>query len=539
MTSILGWARHRKWLLISTILVSILVSSLGIQVADRSNVVGNPIKIGVGNEKVITLGHVAYASVLVDYTYDGVDDNVQFQAALDALPATGGRIVDVSAVQKNFSATVTRAIPNVTIVGSGQGSYFANDGGTALFTAGGNNWKFEDLRTDAGGINMGATTGWQWINVNNGSGTVYDLRTPAGSIVNGAFTANTLNTHTIPAGTDTFAMLAATQELTNKTLNASVAKGTWTASGTWTIPAVTLGGTLTLNGQTLDAGSGGALITTSASDNGLIIRTSVASGDGARFYLSRSSNTIAVGNEIGDIYFQGKDAVGGYFQWGLIENEITDVGDGTEAALFRWNLANAGGSNVAMTLSSAGTGWFDKNLEVDEYIQQTEMAAPGAGAANTVRTYAVVGGDTLTDYSAVFQDGTVVIIAEETTPLDSPIFKQPSGVTVIEKMIKPHPGLIQFVMEYPTGEQFVIRQIEYHDAEKIAANDGSESTILPDGWEVTTSRERIDKQVGILDKEIDLLLEERLTSTLGEVESIDKQLAELYKKRQLEVSRKN
>jgi hypothetical protein len=37
-------------------------------------------------------------------------------------------------------------------------------------------------------------------------------------------------------------LIAATQELTGKTLNASVAKGTWTASGTWTIPAVTLGG---------------------------------------------------------------------------------------------------------------------------------------------------------------------------------------------------------------------------------------------------------------------------------------------------------
>ena len=36
-----------------------------------------------------------------------------------------------------------------------------------------------------------------------------------------------------------------TQELDNKTLDAAVAKGTWTASGTWTIPAVTLNGAVT------------------------------------------------------------------------------------------------------------------------------------------------------------------------------------------------------------------------------------------------------------------------------------------------------
>ena len=37
-----------------------------------------------------------------------------------------------------------------------------------------------------------------------------------------------------------------TLELTNKTLNASVGKGTWTASGTWTLPAMTFGGAVQL-----------------------------------------------------------------------------------------------------------------------------------------------------------------------------------------------------------------------------------------------------------------------------------------------------
>ncbi len=55
---------------------------------------------------------------------------------------------------------------------------------------------------------------------------------------------STGNTRTlkVPDFDGTIATLAGTEELDNKTLDSSVAKGTWTVSGTWTIPAVTLGG---------------------------------------------------------------------------------------------------------------------------------------------------------------------------------------------------------------------------------------------------------------------------------------------------------
>lgn len=46
--------------------------------------------------------------------------------------------------------------------------------------------------------------------------------------------------------------VSSTDELDNKTLDSSVGKGTWTASGTWTLPAITLGGTVSGGGQQLN-----------------------------------------------------------------------------------------------------------------------------------------------------------------------------------------------------------------------------------------------------------------------------------------------
>jgi len=69
-----------------------------------------------------------------------------------------------------------------------------------------------------------------------------------------SLTLTTTNTTdvTLPT-TGTLATLAGTEEFTNKTLNASVAKGTWTASGTWTIPAVTLNGAVTGGSQVINS----------------------------------------------------------------------------------------------------------------------------------------------------------------------------------------------------------------------------------------------------------------------------------------------
>jgi len=66
-------------------------------------------------------------------------------------------------------------------------------------------------------------------------------------------TISNTGTLTLPTATDTLVGRATTDTLTNKTLSAAVAAGTWTASGTWTIPAVTLGGAVSGNGQSITA----------------------------------------------------------------------------------------------------------------------------------------------------------------------------------------------------------------------------------------------------------------------------------------------
>ncbi|KKN15539.1 hypothetical protein LCGC14_0984840, partial [marine sediment metagenome] len=125
-----------------------------------------------------------------------------------------------------------------------------------------------------------------------------------------------------------------------------------------------------------------------------------------------------------------------------------------------------------------------------QYVTFLERAAPGAGAANEARMYAIVDGGSLTDMAVVFQDGTVDIFAQEVTPVDSPIFRYPSNTEGQLRMRKPHPGSQIFEMVFPDGSAFVLKELEHHDYDKIAADQGSEGP-LPIGWVVETAAERV------------------------------------------------
>ena len=130
--------------------------------------------------KELIIGFVGTAgAATADYQCDGTDDNVQWQAALDALPPSGGKIIGLAG-NYVFSATVSRAIDNVTIEGLGKSTSFAYNGASPIFSAGSQTgWSFREFATDAGWLTLASDTVVSdcW---NNGALVSSELDTHAG-----------------------------------------------------------------------------------------------------------------------------------------------------------------------------------------------------------------------------------------------------------------------------------------------------------------------------------------------------------------------
>ena len=105
-------------------------------------------------------------------------------------------------------------------------------------------WSAVDLALDVTGI-AGPANGGTGV-ANNAASTLTISGNFASTLTITGTTGVTLPT------TGTLSTLAGAEELTNKTLNASVAKGAWTTSGTWTVPAHTLGGDISAAGYNID-----------------------------------------------------------------------------------------------------------------------------------------------------------------------------------------------------------------------------------------------------------------------------------------------
>jgi hypothetical protein len=132
-------------------------------------------------------------------------------------------------------------------------------------------------------------------------------------------------------------------------------KGTWTAVGTVTMPAFTLGDTVTINGKILDAGSGSAQIDTTGSTKGLVLQNT-SDTHGCYLEFNHEHTTPEVNNIAGRIVIYGFDGAGTparkrYAYYGA---KYVNVGDGTEEAKLDWGLQVGGAENEAMTLSGAG-----------------------------------------------------------------------------------------------------------------------------------------------------------------------------------------
>lgn len=185
----------RRYIAYSFVILLVSILAIGGNINVNVDNPFSPNGLKIGNFITVTIGtDQAYAAGTPDYTCDGVDDDVQFQAAMNALPAGGGELEVLGGTYVFANLTsVTRAIDNVTITGVGRGTYFTGDAVTALFICGGNYWKFQNIRTDAGSITTGATTGWQMINVDL-NGTLYSYADPSNSIVGGLMTVTALTT---------------------------------------------------------------------------------------------------------------------------------------------------------------------------------------------------------------------------------------------------------------------------------------------------------------------------------------------------------
>lgn len=93
-----------------------------------------------------------------NFRCDGTADDVEFQAAVDALPDDGGEVVLTEGAFACITQ-ITRAIDNVSIRGAGAGTTLTLDGATAIISAGSQaGWSIENINTDAGGVDISSAT---------------------------------------------------------------------------------------------------------------------------------------------------------------------------------------------------------------------------------------------------------------------------------------------------------------------------------------------------------------------------------------------
>ncbi len=179
--------KFAHWIIPSAIaLVAVLFLQVALPIA-RTPINALLGRVGIKSTFTIGMAGTAYAAT-ADYVVDGAADDVQAQAALNALPNTGGKLI-FYAGNYVFTATVARAIPNVTIEGSGKATYFAYNGSTPSFSAGSQaGWVFKDFRTDAGYLTVANDT--RVVNVNNGSYTVAPTGAATFIVASATATAN-------------------------------------------------------------------------------------------------------------------------------------------------------------------------------------------------------------------------------------------------------------------------------------------------------------------------------------------------------------
>lgn len=131
-------------------------------------------------------------------------------------------------------------------------------------------------------------------------------------------------------------------------------QGTWTAAATWTLPALTLGGTMTLNNQSLDAGAVDCTINSTGSFHGLAVVSTQDAGWGGILKLTHVTASPANGDAVGGISYIGKDAGDNNTTYGNMYVQSDNVSEGSETGKFLIDLLNSGAYNGCLKLEGTG-----------------------------------------------------------------------------------------------------------------------------------------------------------------------------------------
>jgi hypothetical protein len=259
----------------------------------------------------------------------------------------------------------------------------------------------------AGKVNNSATTA---TSANTGSAII--ARDASGNFAGGTFTGevNRDAQTTVTAGT--YGSTTAIPVLTIDA-NGFVDSAGSVAINTSLVADTTpqLGGNLDLNGNNI-TGTGdithtGVLTTTSNVDGQAainIIETDSNSASGPIFQLKRISGTPAVGDNLGQLKFKGKNDAGQDTVYGQFYNRIGSVTDGSECGTFEWQLNKSGTQTSVMRLTDTQLRLLNGTTIDLSGALTTSSTIDGRDIANDGSKLDSIAGDYLSD------------LLEDTTP---------------------------------------------------------------------------------------------------------------------------
>lgn len=176
--------------------------------------------------------------------------------------------------------------------------------------------------------------------------------------------------------------LSATQELDNKTLDSSIAKGTWTTSGTWIVPSYTLSGGITTNSQYLIGNSNNINISTSASGKGIYDVNNWDGAYGVTWITKHNSATPAINDTLFNWEIQGNQGDGSSVAYGNIKFRIADNTTGSADGKFLITILENGVENEALYLTSDGTLYVDNAYDTFDEFDDAELLREGISKGN-------------------------------------------------------------------------------------------------------------------------------------------------------------